>query len=139
MPGIGSARAIEPSRRRRVRDVRALVPLSGEQAPATADGQACRRCGACCAAFRVSFHWLEQQALGLPDAHVEPVGPHRVAMRGTHAKAPRCVALEGTVGEAVRCTEYPRRPSPCREVTPGDERCTTARARLGLAPLPAGR
>ncbi len=58
-------------------------------------------------------------------------------MRGTHAKAPRCTALEGTVGEAVRCTLYAQRPSPCREVEPGDERCTTARARHGLAPLGA--
>lgn len=100
------------------------------------DGALCRACGACCAAFRVSFHWLEAEALGLDDTCVEPVGPHRVAMRGTHAKAPRCVALAGTVGSAVACTTYASRPSPCREVRPGDERCVTARARHGL-PVPA--
>ncbi len=111
----------------------------GVVAPVTAaavdDGATCRACGACCAAFRVSFHWLEMSALGLPEALVEPVTPHRVAMRGTHAKAPRCVALDGTVGVAVRCTSYAVRPSPCREVRPGDERCTTARARRGLPVL----
>lgn len=99
------------------------------------DGDLCRACGACCAAFRVSFHWLETASLGLSDALVEPVTPHRVAMRGTHAKAPRCVALDGTVGVGVRCTVYAARPSPCREVQPGDERCTTARARHGLTAL----
>lgn len=99
------------------------------------DGALCRACGACCAAFRVSFHWLEAESLGLSDALVEPLTPHRVAMRGTHAKAPRCVALDGTVGVGVRCTTYPMRPSPCREVRPGDERCTTARTRHGLTAL----
>ncbi|MCZ8103641.1 MAG: YkgJ family cysteine cluster protein [Burkholderiales bacterium] len=111
----------------------AVGAVAGLNAPR--GGADCRRCGACCAAFRVSFHWLELEAAGLPDACVEPIGPHRVAMRGTHAKSPRCTALEGTVGEAVRCTLYAHRPSPCREVEPGDERCATARVRHGLAPL----
>ena len=108
----------------------------GELSP-PGDASPCTACGACCAAFRVSFHWLEAQALGLDEAWVEPVTPHRVAMRGTRAKAPRCTALEGAVGAAVRCTVYRSRPSPCREVEPGSERCGTARARHGLPVLPA--
>lgn len=115
-------------------DARAAVHDAAPGA-ASDDGALCRACGACCAAFRVSFHWLETTSLGLSVALVEPVTPHRVAMRGTHAKAPRCVALDGTVGVEVRCTTYPTRPSPCREVLPGDERCTTARARHGLTAL----
>ena len=111
-----------------------VAPAGGHDATAD-DGARCRACGACCAAFRVSFHWLEGRALGLGDALVEPVTPHRVAMRGTHAKAPRCIALAGEVGVAVGCTTYASRPSPCREVRPGDERCTTARARHGLPAL----
>jgi hypothetical protein len=49
---------------------------------------------------------------------------------------PRCAALQGVVGESAFCTVYPDRPSPCRELEPGDERCARARARNGMDPLP---
>jgi hypothetical protein len=64
----------------------------------------CLRCGACCAFFRVAFHWSEAEAfLGgkVPPELTEKLDPHRLAMRGTNAAQPRCVALQGTVGEAV--------------------------------------
>ncbi len=63
----------------------------------------CQSCGACCAAFRVSFHWLGLASAGgaIPDALAEPVGPHRMAMKGTDARAPHCAALEGRVPEVV--------------------------------------
>lgn len=104
----------------------------------------CLTCGACCAHFRVSFHWSESERfLGgdTPPELTTPISPHRVAMRGTCGSAPRCVALEGQVGVAVRCTIYAQRPSPCREFTASwangvrSERCDRARAAHGLSPL----
>ena len=95
----------------------------------------CQSCGACCAAFRVSFYWAE--ADDAPGGHVpvtltEELTPHLRCMRGTHSRAPRCVALDGEVGGAVACRIYPQRPSPCREVIPGDERCRRAQELRGL-------
>lgn len=110
---------------------------------AAASRHPCQRCGACCAAFVVAFHWSET----LPDAFATPthlagaLDPHRLAMHGTHSDTPRCVALDGPVGGATRCTIYPQRPSPCRDVaaawedgTPSPQ-CDRARQRHGLAPL----
>ena len=97
----------------------------------------CRRCGACCASFRVSFYWAEAWSRGLPVLLVEKVTPQLACMAGTHQPDPRCLALQGRVGEQVRCTMYEQRPGPCREVLPGDEKCLQARRRHGLPPLPA--
>jgi len=105
----------------------------------------CLRCGACCAAFRVAFHWSEAQpakADGVPEGLAAPLRHHELAMRGTDAGGPiRCVALDGVVGERVACTIYAQRPSPCRAVrasyedgTP-DAHCDRARARHGLPAL----
>ncbi len=93
---------------------------------------ACQQCGACCAAFRVSFYWAEAEARGLPDAAIERVTPHLACLAGTNQQHPRCVALAGEVGKGVTCGLYAQRPSPCREVQPGDEKCEEARARHGL-------
>lgn len=104
----------------------------------------CLSCGACCAAFRVAFHWSETEpALGgtVPAELTEVLDPHRLAMRGTQARAPHCIALEGAVGGPTRCRIYTRRPSPCRELRPAWEngepspQCDRARARYGLPPL----
>jgi Fe-S-cluster containining protein len=92
----------------------------------------CQQCGACCAAFRVSFYWAEAPQRELPAELVEKVSPHLACMVGTNQSEPRCRALSGEVGQQVECVVYPSRPSPCREVTSGDERCNTARARHGL-------
>lgn len=84
----------------------------------------CLRCGACCAHFRVAFHWSEADAaLGgaVPPQLTEKLDPHRLAMRGTNARQPRCVALQGTVGTAAHCGIYAQRPSVCREVAPSWE------------------
>lgn len=84
----------------------------------------CLRCGACCAHFRVAFHWSEAEPfLGgvVPLALTEKLDHHRVAMRGTYTAAPRCTALQGTVGTAARCGIYAQRPSVCREVMPSWE------------------
>lgn len=46
--------------------------------------------------------------------------------------AHRCVALRGRLGEHVRCAIYPMRPTGCRRVTLGDDRCLQYRRERGL-------
>lgn len=104
----------------------------------------CLSCGACCALFRVAFHWSETDAAPggvTPGALTEAVDPHRVAMRGTYAGAGRCIALRGAVGDATACTIYAQRPSPCRELQASWEhgqrnpQCDRARDAHGLRAL----
>ena len=103
----------------------------------------CLSCGACCAFFRASFHWLETAAGGgtVPTELTVPVTPHLVAMRGTDRSRPRCIALHGDIGVAVHCTNYVLRASPCRDFQASwvdgvhNERCDRARAAHGLPPL----
>jgi hypothetical protein len=104
----------------------------------------CLSCGACCAAFRVSLHWSEAEPeLGgtVPRALTERFDAHRLAMRGTWARTPRCIALDADIGRYSRCTIHEVRPSPCREVMPSWEhgetsaQCDRARRMHGLAPL----
>lgn len=105
----------------------------------------CIRCGACCAYFRVAFHWSEAEPfLGgqVPTGLTVKLDPHRLAMQGTEGGKPmRCVALEGQIGAEVRCGVYDQRPSPCRELLPDgqdgrpSEQCRKARAHFGLPPL----
>lgn len=95
----------------------------------------CMACGACCAAFRVSFYWAEAEATGLPPDMMQPLNAVMACMAGTNQASPRCAALEGKIGVRVACGTYEQRPSPCRGVDVGDEKCSKARARHGLAPL----
>lgn len=105
----------------------------------------CLRCGACCAAYRVAFHWSEaapHHPQGPDETLTVRVRPFELAMRGTEGgTTPRCVALEGRVGVDARCGIYAHRPSPCRDLRPAWEdgrpspQCDRARARHGLAPL----
>lgn len=95
----------------------------------------CRQCGACCAYFRVSFYWAEATQRQLPASCIEPVTAHLAGMAGTNRPVPRCCALQGEIGRQVTCLVYAARPSPCRELQAGDEKCNRARARHGLAPL----
>ena len=104
----------------------------------------CLSCGACCAHFRVAFHWSEADPfLGgqTPAELTEKLDPHRLVMRGTQAYQPRCTALAGTVGERAACGIYAQRPSPCRELQPAWEfgqpspQCDRARAAHGLPAL----
>ena len=104
----------------------------------------CQRCGACCAAYRVSFYCGETDEFpgGLvPAGLTEHVTPVMACMRGTAAQPPRCIALRGSIGESVSCLIYQQRPSACREFAPlaalgrGDEACNDARRRHGLPPL----
>lgn len=101
----------------------------------------CMRCGACCAAFRVAFHWSEaDDAPGgtVPIELTQPLRSHERAMRGTDSTHPHCIALRGRVGEACSCGIYELRPSPCRAVQASwehgsaDSHCDRARTRYGL-------
>lgn len=83
----------------------------------------------------MSFYWAEAPERGLPDALVEKLNTHLASMAGTNQSLPHCRALQGDVGKSVTCVAYAQRPSPCREVEPGDAKCNTARARHGLPPL----
>jgi len=104
----------------------------------------CLQCGACCAAFRVSFDRAElDDAFGrVPASLVDIENDTLCRMRGTDYLRPRCIALVGQVGGAVRCGIYEDRPGPCREFAPLADHgvfpaaCNRARARHGLPPLP---
>ena len=104
----------------------------------------CLTCGACCALFRVSFHWSEADpALGgqIPFALTEPVRTHERAMRGTSQAQPRCIALDADIGRYSRCTIHDRRPSACALVAASYEfgaasaQCDKARVAHGLPVL----
>jgi len=99
------------------------------------DENPCLACGACCMSFRVSFYWAEAEARGLPAALTEQVNPFYACMAGTNSERPRCAALRGDAGGQVACSVYERRPEPCREVQPGDDKCGRARSRHGLVRL----
>ena len=103
----------------------------------------CLSCGACCAYFRASFHWLETAPSGITPLELTVrISPQHVAMRGTEHQPPRCIALQGEIGGAVHCSIYALRASPCREFQASwvdgfySERCDRARAAHGLPPLP---
>jgi Fe-S-cluster containining protein len=104
----------------------------------------CLACGACCAAFRVTFHYseLDSEPGGfVPAALANEETATLWRLRGTDHARPRCVALVGKVGESARCGIYEHRPSPCREFAPLAEvgvfsaACNRARSRHGLPPL----
>lgn len=104
----------------------------------------CQRCGACCAAFRVAFHWSEAQPAnpaGVPAGMTRPLRRHELELVRRPDGDTRCVALAGRIGEATACTVYAARPTPCRDLAAAWEtglsspQCDRARARHGLAPL----
>jgi Fe-S-cluster containining protein len=101
----------------------------------------CLTCGACCAFFRVAFHWSETEPeLGgcVPFDLTEPLRTHERAMRGTSQAQPRCVALDADIGRYSRCTIHERRPSVCALVPASWEfgatspQCDKARLAHGL-------
>lgn len=104
----------------------------------------CLSCGACCAHFRVAFHWMESDACtpgGVPAALTRPLDSHRLCMRGTRTAPVRCIALDAEIGERSRCSIYAVRPAPCRQMRASWEdgrhsgQCDRARQAHGLAPL----
>ena len=99
----------------------------------------CLDCGACCKSFRVSFYWAEALERGLPEGWTEQVTPQLLCRQGTNASAPYCAALGMGDAGLMACGVYAHRPSPCREVEMGDEKCSRARGMHGLPPIEAAR
>jgi Fe-S-cluster containining protein len=106
----------------------------------------CLTCGACCAFFRVSFHWSEADPdLGgrVPLELTDSLRSHERVMRGTSQAQPNCVALDADIGRYSRCTIHDRRPSVCAAVPASWEfgaasaQCDKARQAHGLALLTA--
>lgn len=104
----------------------------------------CLTCGACCNAYRVSFHWSEadpDQGGQVPVQLTEPLRQHERSMKGTSQSEPRCIALDAEIGRYSRCTIYSQRPSPCRDVAASWEfgvisrQCDNARLKFGLPAL----
>jgi Fe-S-cluster containining protein len=109
----------------------------------------CQTCGACCASFRVAFHWREAEANpddqndhSVPLEYTEDLDLNQRCMKGTNSKhQPKCVALMGHIGESAHCVIYANRSSACRNFKASYEdgyqniRCDEARARHGLRPL----
>lgn len=102
----------------------------------------CQKCGACCVNLPSNraqgfAYWVEiadgdriLERRDLVRKHVvrDASGvPHlRLAHDG------KCLGLRGELGGAVACSIYHSRPSPCRRVMPGDDKCLRARAEHGL-------
>ncbi|MGE0766946.1 MAG: YkgJ family cysteine cluster protein [Hyphomicrobiaceae bacterium] len=92
----------------------------------------CQTCGACCA---YSADWprfwtdTDDAIARIPAAFVADDGC------GMGCDGDRCRALQGIVGIATSCTIYDRRPEVCRACEPGDDACSMARERYGLAPI----
>ncbi len=103
----------------------------------------CQQCGACCAAFRVTFHESELDRHGgcVPAGLADHETGSLWRLKGTDYARPRCRALVGTIGESVQCAIYAERPSPCREfgaravIGVFEDACHRARSRNGLPPL----
>lgn len=103
----------------------------------------CLSCGACCAFFRVSFHWTETAAEshGVPIALTKQINPYMNAMNGTDQAKPSCVALKGVIGKSTSCSIYENRPDCCRtfkasfEDGSRNEDCEKARLGKGLKVL----
>ncbi len=119
--------------------------LFAAQGPA-AMSHPCLTCGACCAYFRVSFHWSEADpALGgrVPFELTEPLRTHERVMRGTSQAQPRCIALDADIGRYSRCSIHERRPSVCAAVPASLEfgersaQCDKSRLAHGLPLLTA--
>ena len=102
----------------------------------TNKSEPCLDCGACCASYRVSFYSAEADVNGIADSMVQALTPVYSCLSGTNQSRPHCQALVGEVGKVVKCSMYEQRPSPCRELQPGDDKCQKARAKHGLAALP---
>lgn len=104
----------------------------------------CLICGACCAYFRVGFHWSEaDSSLGgtVPVELTETLRAHERVMRGTSQPDPRCIALDARIGEYSRCTIHDRRPSVCAAMPASLEfgqrspQCDRSRQAHDLPPL----
>lgn len=103
----------------------------------------CRTCGACCTnpdenraegfVHYVEVHprdaILNERELVRRLVVHDPDGVPHLRLDGSG----RCVALLGKLGKSVRCSIYEHRPTPCRKVEAGSERCLAHRRERGLS------
>ncbi len=108
-----------------------------------ASNHPCLKCGACCAFFRVSFHWSETfpESHEVPISRTKQISPYVNAMIGTDQKNPLCSALLGGIGKSVSCEIYANRPNCCRlfkasfEDGAKNSSCNRARTSKGIRHL----
>ncbi len=109
-------------------------PNSGAAAP-NRTASPCQACGACCAYAGDWPRFSTESEAELDRIPADLVAPSLGGMRWL---GDRCAALDGVVGTATACRIYADRPHVCRACEPGDDACTMARERRGLAPLEMG-
>jgi Fe-S-cluster containining protein len=103
----------------------------------------CQRCGACCCNPQLNraLEYFDYVAVRSNDAILKKARLARRFIVLDAAGEPhmrldqtgeRCAALRGTVGRSVECGIYEDRPTPCRTMEPGSERCFAARRDYGI-------
>jgi Fe-S-cluster containining protein len=120
---------------------RKTLIIPGELAVLNPDDP-CAGCGACCRHMvwvpfcgEVDPEW-QQLKRERPDlaAGIEFDRKMRMTNRDEAREDYPCLWLDRETG---RCRHYEYRPITCREFEPGSRDCAEARAKYGLAPLPA--
>jgi Fe-S-cluster containining protein len=109
----------------------------------------CQSCGACCynPAHNRAEGFFEYVQVMNDDVMMAPEHDDvRARLTYTNEKGEvhllltpheqRCVGLAGAIGRKVKCTIYDVRPSPCRNMTPGSEKCLARRAEWGIGEPP---
>jgi Fe-S-cluster containining protein len=102
----------------------------------------CTRCGACCTnpdENRAEGYVDYVEVLAKDSLLAEPDLVRRLVVYNgagePHLRLHqdgRCLALRGRLGHRVRCTIYEHRPTACRKVEPGSERCLAHRCERQL-------
>jgi uncharacterized protein len=102
----------------------------------------CTRCGACCANpdENRSEHFVDYvEVLSHDRLFEKPDLVRRFVVYNADGiphlrlhRDGRCMALRGKLGRRVTCTIYEDRPTGCRKVEAGSERCLTYRRERGL-------
>ena len=100
----------------------------------------CDGCGACCRTFPIFASAADARREPRIVAEGRALAEHLATDHWHYQLYPlpfhvTCCFLDGD----ARCTIYPTRPDVCRAFPAGGEQCQTARARLGLPPLPEVR
>ncbi|MGF9564961.1 YkgJ family cysteine cluster protein [Neorhizobium sp. JUb45] len=89
----------------------------------------CQACGACCS---YSEEWPRFTTESDEALDLIPLQFVAADQRGMRCEDSRCSALTGRVGVSTSCGVYDVRPDVCRECSPGDYACKTARAAFGI-------
>lgn len=90
----------------------------------------CTTCGACCA---YSSNWPRFTIEDDAALDLIPLSYVNDRLSGMRCEGDRCSALKGRIGGTTACGIYEVRPEVCRVCLPGDDECTMARRKFGLA------